>query len=492
MGRIIAAKFEVQWNGTDWIDESAYLHEATGSVKLAPAASSLFASRGTADSLSVTLFDADRRFNPLKSSGALYGSLSGGGAYHREARLSVQVDGGAWVRIFTGVLKLPKETSPGANEAGLITFAVRSMEERLLNSRQSTDIDEMFVLQNQDEGTIIEYLLDAAGVSTLDIQCDSGLFRIPYTWMDEESLIDELWQIAAACGGRFYVDIDGQFCYENASHWLTGSRHTSSQQTYTTDDYKRLNILLEDADLFSDVTVVTASRFAGPVGRVWAPDSPVIVPANSTKVVTAAFRQPLACVEGTLTYSLVTHGGVRVSSGVSVGTNWYAQRAIITIVNSNAFAVVLQQASITGPQLVGGNQHEEVFESAHSFWTGRKRRARRFTGNAYIQLAEQAATLAQMGGEWSQTPRLQYQLLNAIGNPERRLGDLVTISNPIMFPDGSRTGFITGLSFKLDAAGFTHTSIDCIDASTIYPYATSPGYFVIGTSLLNGTHKVFY
>lgn len=492
MGRVIAAKFEVQWNGTDWIDESAYLHEATGSVKLAPAASSLFASRGTADSMSVTLFDADRRFNPLKSSGDLYDELTGGGAYHREARLSVQVDGGAWTRIFTGVLKLPKETSPGANEAGMVTFAVRSMEERLLNSRQSTDIDEMYVLQNQDEGTIIEYLLDAAGISSLDIECDAGLFRIPYTWMDEESLVDELWQIAAACGGRFYVDIDGQFCYENAMHWLTGTRHTVSQQTYSTSDYKRLNILLEDADLFSDVTVVTANRFAGPVGRVWSPDSPIVVPASTTKVVTAAFRQPLACTEGVLSYSLVTHGGVKVLSGVSVGVNWYAQRAIITIVNGNTFPVVLQQASITGPQLVGGNQEEEVFESAHSFWTGRKRRARRFSGNAYVQLTQQAATLAQMAGEWSQTPRLQYQLLNAIGNPERRLGDLITISNPIMFPDGNRTGFITGLSFKLDTAGFTHTSIDCIDAATIFPYATSPGYFIVGTSLLDGTHKVFY
>ncbi len=495
MSRTIVAKFEVDWTGTGtWVDETAYLQSATGSAQLAPAASALFASRGTADTMTVTLFDNARRFNPLNSAGALYSAIQSGKAYHRPARFSVQVNGGSWVRVFTGVLKLPKEVGPTANEVGTVVFTVRSMDELYLNDRQSTTIANMALMAGEDEATIIEYWLDTAGVSVLDIQCDPGMHQIPWSWLDDESVIEDCWQLAASCGGRFYVDVDGQFCYENAFHWLT-SPHTTSQQTYSrTTDYQKLSIVLDDGDLFSDITVVASARAAGPVGALWAPDEPIVVPANTTKAVTAALRQPLAGVEGTLTYTLVTPGGVAVSSGVTVSSpTWSAQRATFSVINANAFAVVLQQASITGAQLVGGNQHEETAEFTNSFWTGRSRRVRRFTGNIYVQTPAQASALAEMMRDWSQAARLKYQMSSVVGNPERKLGDLITISDTIMLPDGNKTAYITGLSWRWDSTGFTHTTIDCVDAATLYPYASSPGYFIIGTSPLGASSKrIFY
>ena len=493
MSRTIAAKFEVDWTGTGtWVDETAYMQSATGSAQLAPAASALFASRGTADTMTVTLFDNARRFNPLNSSGALYSAIQSGKAYHRPARFSIQVSGGSWIRVFTGVLKLPKEAGPTASEAGTVTFTVRSMDELYLNDRQSTTIANMALMAGEDEATIIEYWLDTAGVSVLDIQCDPGLFQIPWSWLDDESIIEDCWQLASACGGRFYVDVDGQFCYENAFHWLTAP-HTTSQQTYSrTTDYSKLTITLDDSDLYSDITVVAAARTAGPVGSLWTPDGPIVVPASTTRTIVAPLRQPLAGVNGTLNYTVVTHGGRRVSSGVTVGSTWYAQRCVITIANANAYAIVLQQASITGAQLAGGNQHEETDTSNTSFWTSRSRRVRRFTGNPYLQTPAQAAALAEMMRDYSQGVRLKYQLSNVVGNPERKLGDLITISDTIMLAAGNKTAYITGLAWKWDKSGFSHTSIDCIDAATLYPYATSPGYFIIGSSLLGGTHKVFY
>ena len=493
MSRTVAAKFEVDWTGTDtWVDETAYLQSATGSAQLAPAASALFASRGTADTMTVTLFDNARRFNPLNSSGALYSAIQSGKAYHRPARFSIQVSGGSWIRVFTGVLKLPKESGPTASEAGTVTFTVRSMDELYLNDRQSTTIANMALMSGEDEATIIEYWLDTAGVSVLDIQADPGLFQIPWSWLDDESIIEDCWQLASACGGRFYVDVDGQFCYENAFHWLTAP-HTTSQQTYSrTTDYSKLTITLDDSDLFSDITVVAAARTAGPVGQLWAPDGPIVVPASTTRTIVAPLRQPLAGVNGTLSYTVVTHGGRRVSSGVTVTPSWYAQRCVITVANANAYAVVLQQASITGAQLAGGNQHEETATSNTSFWNSRSRRVRRFTGNPYVQTSAQASALAEMMRDYSQGVRLKYQLSNVVGNPERKLGDLITISDTIMLAAGNKTAYITGLAWKWDKSGFSHTSIDCIDAATLYPYATSPGYFIIGSSLLGGTHKVFY
>jgi hypothetical protein len=228
------------------------------------------------------------------------------------------------------------------------------------------------------------------------------------------------------------------------------------------------------------------------VGSLWTPDGPIVVPASTTRTIVAPLRQPLAGVNGTLSYTVVTHGGRRVSSGVTVTPSWYAQRCVITVANANAYAIVLQQASITGAQLAGGNQHEETATSNTSFWNSRSRRVRRFTGNPYVQTPAQASALAEMMRDYSQGVRLKYQLSNVVGNPERKLGDLITISDTIMLAAGNKTAYITGLSWKWDKSGFSHTSIDCIDAATLYPYATSPGYFIIGSSLLGGTHKVFY
>ena len=49
MGRTVAAKFEVDWTGTDtWVDESAYLVSAAAAMQLSPApASSLLVARQT-------------------------------------------------------------------------------------------------------------------------------------------------------------------------------------------------------------------------------------------------------------------------------------------------------------------------------------------------------------------------------------------------------------------------------------------------------------
>ena len=115
-------------------------------------------------------------------------------------------------------------------------------------------------------------------------------------------------------------------------------------RTYSrTTDYSKLTITLDDSDLFSDITVVAAARTAGPVGQLWAPDGPIVVSASTTRTIVAPLRQPLAGVNGTLSYTVVTHGGRRVSSGVTVTPSWYAQRCVITVANANAYAVVLNK-----------------------------------------------------------------------------------------------------------------------------------------------------
>ena len=69
----------VAWDGTNYIDESAYLIDAQGDVRYVAPYSSLVGGAGITDQMTFTLDNASGRFSPLNTSGALYASIGSGG-----------------------------------------------------------------------------------------------------------------------------------------------------------------------------------------------------------------------------------------------------------------------------------------------------------------------------------------------------------------------------------------------------------------------------
>ena len=208
-------------------------------------------------------------------------------------------------------------------------------------------------------------------LTTANYDIDDGLFVIPWGWLDDESPLDEMWSLAAACGGRVYTDPDGVIRYENMQHWLR-SPHGVSQETLTPSVYERIEPYFDDSELYSAVTVETSERALATLDVIWEADGVVTVRAGGTKTMTAKLRQPAYSITA-VRFDAVSSGGINLNSDISVVTTEYAQRVELAITNSHAFLDAnLVALSLEGVAVDGRPSQEETYESEADFWDNRR------------------------------------------------------------------------------------------------------------------------
>lgn len=491
MGRLVEYELKIDWglSGSYAYDESDRLVTANGTMRLAAPASGISSPRGIVDACTITLDNRDGRYSALNSSSPLYGVIGGGKAYHAPVRLRVSVDGGStYYTIFTGVIKVPVEVGPTPKEGAKIIIDCRSVDERLLTKRMSTTRS-AFAAAHDNAYTEAEHMrawLSAAGLTTANYDIDDGLFVIPWGWLDDESPLDEMWSLAAACGGRVYTDPDGVIRYENMQHWLR-SPHGVSQETLTPSVYERIEPYFDDSELYSAVTVETSERALATLDVIWEADGVVTVRAGGTKTMTAKLRQPAYSITA-VRFDAVSSGGINLNSDISVVTTEYAQRVELAITNSHAFLDAnLVALSLEGVAVDGRPSQEETYESEADFWDNRQGRTRSLRMNPYVQTAAQADAVGRFLRDRYQEPRPFYRILGAVGDPSRRLGDRLTIDDPSI-SGAERDAFLTEIKWTADSNGFRQ-DLTAVDAAGLFAHDQ---YFVIGASLLNSTNEVAF
>ena len=499
--RVIDWQFFADWdfNGV-YTDESVRLVSASGSMRLHAPASQITAGAGIVDRIQVTLHNAAGRYSPLNTAGALYADIGGGNAYHVPCYLNVSIDGGSnYSRVFTGVMKIPTEVGATARTGPTVTFDCRSRDDLLLQKRLSSTLADFVAINTngETEEEIIARWLTAAGLTdgtdfvsqayatanSVTATLDRGFWVIPWAWLDDGSPLEEIWELASACGGRFYCDPAGVFRYENVAHWL-GSPHDTSQATLTQASYERLMPRYQDNELFQAVTVEVSGREAADSTELWTAEGVFSIPSGQTRTITAQLRQPAYVITG-VTYAATTSGGTNITVNVTVDARTdYAQRLVIVLGNSHATqAANVRNLIVTGQPVESNNKQEEVAESSDSFWTSRTGRNRSVRGNTYIQTGAQGAMLAEFLRDWHERPRLFFQVDGIPGAAGRRLGDRLTVNDTSVM-SAARDGFVLSVNWTLGASGFRQ-GYELVDATSLYPYAdTTPGYFIIGTNKL--------
>ena len=498
-----------------YTDESAYLIAADGSLRLNNPEDSITAGRGIVDTASITLDNASGRFSPLNTASAITADIASGGAYHVPMYLRVSVDGVPnYSRVFTGILKIPAELGATSRQHPAITFECRSWDEAILQQRVSTTaavFASIFDDGYSEEQIIARYLTDAGMVDGVQFRSqaygstptlDPGLFIIPWAWLDDESPITDIWQLAAAAGGRFYCDPDGLFRYENAAHWLYAP-HATSQATLGKSDFVTLQPTYADDDLYKTVEVEISPRELLDSSVIWKADGVEVIPPASSRTIIARLRQPAYTIttpEMTTDWIAITSGGTAISDSVSLVLTKYAQRVEIAITNAHATqAANLVFLQLRGQAVDGQRRGSEQKTSSNAFWVrgaravaswARTGRTRTVTGNAYIQSSSQGAMLAEFLRDRYETPRLSFRVTNVNGIPARRLGDRVTLTDADVMTD-SRDIFLTEINFRLNSSGFRQDYAG-VDATGLYPYGGS--YFIIGTDSLQAvtSARVFY
>lgn len=500
MTRLVANRLYIAWNGTDYVDESAYLVSASGDVRYAAPYSSLVGGAGITGQMQVTLDNGTGRFSPLYSSGALYANIASGGMYMRRCYLEVSINSGSdYYSVFHGVLKLPGAQSPTWSETSTVTLDVRSRDELLLNRRwSSTQSDfKLYVDGPKTESELMDvWITDPDnGFTVDDLDLDTGLFKVAFPWMDDESLLEEMWLLASACGGRFYADNTGAFRYENMAAWQVETRSTSSQATYTPASWQRLEFMYDDTDLYNEITVEASPRTIGNLDVIWENESTITIQPGQTEVLTARFDAPAYSITG-IEHEATDGGGTDLTSSVTITPTYKAQRASLSIANGATRAAYLRMVRILGRPVIGGPEQEATKTSAmdganSAFFGGRIGRNRRLSGNPYVQTLPQAQALAQRVLDLSEYPRLTFMLTGTPGDPERALGDRITIDHSSIagFMSSTTTCYVTAIRWMLDSNGFSQ-DLEAVQTSNVFTYDGS--YFVLGTHKPGDSRRVFY
>lgn len=497
MARDIRWRLHVAWSGSyvsgDIATDSARIISARGNHTLTAPGISMMSGRGMIAECTIDLDNSDGRYSSTDPAGALYSYINAGQAHHRPMYLEISIDGGTnYYTVFRGVILQPKEQTSAPGSARVVTLVCRTLEERYLNHRISTQLTQFraWVEDPPTEAEIIEKFLTDAGVSAGDMALDSGLFRIQYAWMDDESPIEEAWALAAACGGRFYYESSAaKFVYENAAHWLLSPHDTAStsgpDNTLGRGDYASASVAWDADDLFTSITAEYSGRRVGESTVAWSPDEQVTVPADGTVILDVTFQQPLYAVD-TISLTAANAGGRTMTADITATlSDVFAQRATLTLVNANTvYAANVHDLVIGGRPIVGGPEGEVTRTTSDAWWSGRTPRKRSLRGSVYVQTPGHAAALADMMLDLAESPRLTYKVGGIPGDPRRKIGDRLTMTDSALMGTEHRDAFVTALTWKLDGFGFVQ-DVDAVDAYSLFAYAETPiSYFIIGTNKL--------
>lgn len=503
MTRVIGCRVYFDWdfNGT-FTNETSNLISASGEMEFSSPQDSITSGSGIIDACSILLHNNGGRYSAFRSDSAIVTYVQNGNAYHVPVRVDVTVDGSVYSRVFTGVAKIPSETGRTYKDLPVIEFECRSVEERIVQNKYSSS--RYYMALRYDEGwtesQIIEAYLEAAGIT--DHALDAGMFIIPWSWVDDESILEQCWELAAACGGRLYWDRNGVARYENAAHWIFPP-HNTYDQLYTNADWELFSVSFNDKDLYNRVSVEYAPREISGVTVLWEPTEVLTVPANSTIRVTAKFKYP-AYSEPVVTWKAHTLGGTDMTSSVSLSATHYAQRSELVITNNHAtLALRVNPINISARAVMGGPTVEVEKDSATNgsaeavtfFTTRLTDRVKSYSGNFYVQSKAQADMLAQFLLDRYELPTAVYELNGVPGNPLRVPGDRIRVQD-VSSMSAARDAIVLRVSWTFSDMAYVQ-NLTAIDAANLYEYlGATPGYFIIGTNKLGASDplrgRIFY
>lgn len=499
MANNVRWQFYVKWDDVSFVEETDRIISIDYDTKMAKPGANTVGGSGIVSRINVNLANYDGRYSTNKPSGYIYTHTGSFGKYlNREVYLNVSIDGGSnYFRIFSGVIVDISEETPKPRQPSIAVMVCHDYSALYLNRRVSTTQEALRSLHFNisTESEVIKQFLSDVGLTLSNYDVDSGIFVIPFAWMDDESVIEEVWSIASACGGWFYNDIwdesQPKFVYKNAYHWNGESISTSAPNNVfnrSNGDFTDLSVSYNFDQLFKDVTVEWAGRKINAEDVIWEPENRIIVPANGTKTVTARFQYPVYSITG-LSFGASTSGGIDITSAVSCayGTK-YAQTVDITFTNSHTtYAAVLKDVKLSGKPVTGGPDGENKSESSHSYWSDHAEKNKALRTNIWIQTDVHSSVLSQMYSSIHGAPAAYYSLKGLAGDPRRKLGQKIRIYDDTAFDASNEVGYIVELSARISKSGFRQ-NIVVIDSEVLYDYIdTDPGYFVIGTNRISTT-----
>lgn len=488
----IVSYLEISWDGTGgvadargaagWWNETPYLRSHGGQLGIKPPGVRLVPA-GDIGRLTVVLGNTTQRFSPYNAGAALTAYISGAvGLAGRPIRLwQGFVFGGAteYVCIFTGVIDTWDESTP----EGTMTLQCRDWGYRYLQNKKSSG-----VASDMLPNTWAAYVATLGGITA--ITQDTGIFHIPLAWLDDESVVEEIWQTWEADGGVAWTNQLGRVICQNALHWAG----QAAVWTFTPGTFTEAKPALNLADVATQVIVEWAARDVGTSEVLYELDRPKVIMPGQTESWTARFRQAAYSISGPNAdepyndYAAQSFGGADMTAQLLVYLeNSCAQQTTVVVQNDSLTAAArLTVLRVRGLPLIGGPTEQVKADASPAPFD--YPRVRSLRGNAYVQTGIQGKALAELLAVRCRRMRPTWKLKDVFGVPHLELGDRVTIQESWQLGAVSRTGIVVGISWTGDLSGYKQ-EIAVWDDTDLTAYSD---YFVIGQSALGEHARAYY
>ncbi len=415
-GRQLVTRVYVQWDGATWTDESDYLESHMGNLRFGAPGDELTPPGDVGDATVIL-----QNFGRFAEAGPLAAYIGGpGGLFGKQVRLEVgfRAFGGniiveELVCVFTGVIY---NWTPGAK----LTLQCRDLGYAYMQHKTSCAVS----AQRRADQLIADYA-DLAGVPAGARVLDTSSFVVPWGWLDDESIVEEMWEVARAEGARIYFDQLGRLRYESVQYWARKTTPDLVLDALYHDWHEQPS---PDA-LATSVTVEWAGRYVGAETVLYTLEENKVIRPGETLEFEARFSHP--CLQysalAASDYKIVSIGGVDMAGSVTVSLpaeQRFAQRCTVRLSNNHAtLAASVIFLQIRGYPLLGGPTEQVTVQAVvpPTPWL----RNRNLRGNMYMQTWVQAVTQAQfLAGRHQRLARIAT-LTDLPGLPQIELGDRI-------------------------------------------------------------------
>jgi len=491
----LCRKVEFQWNGADWVDETAYVLSCTTRVGLsANGVNGLpMLGGGAASSGNITLSNVTGRYSQHLAAGDLYADIQYGFMLI-PVRISLgyvdATNGAELITTFTGYIFKPleSESAPGMRA---VTFELRGGELPILQYKQSSGL----YLGYRIDQTVAA-ILTAAGVALQSL--DHGTIPIPYCWLDDENTWEQCLLLAQAEAAMFWYSETGYATLRRLSSLVERPASTSSQLTLDRGKAWYLDVNQPAMAAYSKAVVEISPRQPGAAEVIYTSPEAIEVPASGSKTVTTKFRSAVSAVITpalNTDYYAVSAGMQDMSGSVSVSATLKCQRGEYTFSNSHAS----QPLYVYGFQLRGfplvGEESQTAEAEADSttltnYWRGAAAGVKecRPPANPFVQTLQQGQLIADITASWMKIPR-PLVMWRGPGAPWLQILDRVSVD------DADNSGidedcYVIDKTENSTGARYEQTLL-LLPCASLFP---SSGYFILGTSAYKntGSGKAFF
>lgn len=484
--RRISQRVRIAWDGTTFVDESAYVQSLRGTSELTSrdnGASGL--GPAIADSCEIIFRNTGGRFSPNRSTGPYYNSIrpiladgvtrnANAGGYFRPVTVETGFNG-SFLPAFTGVIVNPEEQWTERR--------IRlECQDRWVPLNRKTG--KTAVYQNLRTDQILQEWLNVSGLG-YSASLEKSPRTIAWAWLAEDSIGQDMTRLTEADGGLIYFDRSGIFRYRNPT-WLL--RQTTSQHTFLVNRFKSLAPALDFAGVRDKVTVTVKPRYRGLQTTIWELGEEISLEPSGTRTIEANFQEPVFAISSPAYRSKATdsdwealsaanhplESGTDASRLTVALSNQTAQFATVTLTNTDTVhRLYVRRLKIRGNPIVSG---KELLVTVPSGATSSQSLS---LDNPYFQDLVQGEAVGEAAYQYRRYPRQTVTIQGVPAIPHLEIGDRVTVTETTT--GISRAFFIVRYEWRYSAGDGFKQDFDLIDAVGIASYAD---YFRIGLSAL--------